>query len=125
MLFHTQLGTTGPAVIALHGLATANRLLSRRLAPLADCARLFFPDLLGHGRSPWPDCPYGVREHVDALHNWRLGLGLGPEPVYLVGVSLGALLALQYAADEAACCGASTVRGVVAISTPAYPDLAT
>src|SRR5207248_1544513 len=111
--------------IGLHGLATANRLLSGRLAPLSDGARLFFPDLLGHGKSPWPDCAYGLREHLDALHDWRSKIGLATEPVFLVGVSLGAVLGLHYAAREADWFGAATVKGVVSISIPAYPDQAT
>src|SRR5919197_658690 len=124
MLFHVQLGSSGPAVVGLHGLATANRLLSSRLAPLADGARLFFPDLLGHGQSPWPDCAYGIRDHLDALHQWRASVGLAAEPVYLVGLSMGAVLALHHAASESAWYGSSTVRGVAAISAPAFPDLA-
>src|SRR6266542_3750869 len=125
MLFHTQIGDSGPAVIGLHGLATAHRLLSARLAPLADRARLFFPDLLGHGKSPWLNCPYEIRDHLDPLHAWRLQSGLVNEPVYLVGVSLGAILALHYAAYEQAWYGGATVRGVVPISTPAFPSPAT
>src|SRR6266571_3484945 len=114
MLFHEQFGSAGPSVIGLHGLATANRLLGPRLAPLADRARLFFPDLLGHGRSPWPDCAYGLRDHLDALQHWRAAVGLATEPVYLVGVSLGAILALHYAARKREWYGSSTVRGVAA-----------
>lgn len=124
-LFHQQVGESGSLVIGLHGLATTNRLLSRRLAPLGDRARLYFPDLLGHGQSPWPDCAYDRRQHLDALQDWREAHGLADEPVVLVGVSLGAILALSYAAHEMSWYGSSSVRGVVAISTLAYPDLAT
>ena len=124
-LFHQQLGQTGPAIVGLHGLATANRLLSLRLTALADSARLYFPDLLGHGQSPWPECAYALRDHLDALHRWRHSAGLAAEPVYLLGVSLGAVLALHYAARESKWYGSQTVRGVVAISTPAFPDPAT
>jgi pimeloyl-ACP methyl ester carboxylesterase len=125
MLFHQQLGSAGPVVIGLHGLATANRLLSLRLIPLAQNARLLFPDLLGHGQSPWPDCAYGIRDHLDAFQEWRRAAGVAETPVYLTGVSMGAVLALHYAARESEWYGSSTVRGVAAISTPAYPDLAT
>ena len=121
-LFHQQLGLTGPAIVGLHGLATANRLLSLRLTALADSARLYFPDLLGHGQSPWPVCAYALRDHLDALHQWRHAAGLAAEPVYLLGVSLGAILALHYAAREPEWYGTQTVRGIVAVSTPAYPD---
>ena len=109
-------------MVGLHGLATANRLLSLRLTPLADRARLFFPDLLGHGQSPWPECAYGLRDHLDALDAWRSATGLGDEPIYLVGVSLGAILALHYAVREREWYGHQSVRGIAAISTPAYPD---
>jgi pimeloyl-ACP methyl ester carboxylesterase len=124
MLFHQQLGSSGPVVIGFHGLATANRLLSLRLAPLAESARLLFPDLLGHGQSPWPDCAYGIREHLDAFQEWRRAVGIAETPVYLLGVSMGAVLALHYAARESEWYGSSTVRGVASISTPAYNNLA-
>src|SRR5690349_18496650 len=122
MLFHTQLGADGPAIICLHGLATANRLISLRLSALAERARLFCPDLLGHGLSPMPESSYGIREHLDALQEWRAAIGLDREPVYLLGVSLGAVLALHYAAQENCWFGSSTVSGVIAISTPAFPN---
>ena len=124
MLFHEQVGSSGPVVIALHGLATAHRGLGRWLAPLASSARLFLPDLLGHGQSPSPDCAYSVRDHLDALQEWRSAAGLADEAVSLVGVSVGAILALHYAAREQEWYGASTALAVTAISTPAYPDLA-
>ncbi|HEX6122575.1 MAG TPA: alpha/beta fold hydrolase [Ktedonobacterales bacterium] len=119
-LAHVERGArgAGPAVVALHGLASARGSLSAAVLPLADHGlRVYVPDLLGHGASSSPvGDPYDIESHVAALRGWTAA-SVGAEPVWLVGYSIGALLAMAWAAREP-----ERVRGVVAISAPLYLD---
>lgn len=93
-LFHRQLGTEGPAVVFLPGLAASTRYWESRIAPLADDHRVVLVDLLGFGQSPKPWATYSVERQVTELHRVLVHVG----PFTLVGHSLGALLAIAYAA---------------------------
>jgi pimeloyl-ACP methyl ester carboxylesterase len=100
-------GGDGPSVVMLHGLIGSGAYLRPAAARLAGHgARVLVPDLPGHGRSD--------RLH-DASPARVAGLlsaavaRLAPEPPLLVGHSLGAAVALAWAA-------ALPVRGVVLVS---------
>ncbi len=126
-LFSELRGTTGPAVVFLHGLAASGRYWQRVAAALpADGLRAHYVDLLGFGRSPWPDLAYTMDDHLAALDGWRAATGLAAEPLVLVGHSMGALLALEWAARlRAAADGGDHVGGVaglVLVSLPVYHD---
>ena len=95
-LFYTT--AQGQAVVFLHGLGCSGRYWQLRTTPLAARQRLYFPDLLGFGRSPWPVTEYTVELHVAAIRRFMEEAGLAGERVVLVGHSLGATLALEYAA---------------------------
>lgn len=109
-------GKNGPTVIGLHGLASTGRSLRPALCHLVNHGiRVLLPDLLGHGASPWPsELAYDLDDHLAALEAWANGT-LGSEAVWLVGNSMGALLALAWAARNP-----SRARGVVAISIPLF-----
>ena len=113
------LGNAGVPVVALHGLASTGDSLTAATRPLADAGlRVYVPDLLGHGASPYPaDATYDVACHVKALRDWLDETDIGRERVWLVGYSLGALLAVAWAAREP-----DRVRGIVAISAPLFLD---
>ncbi len=93
---YVQWGTQGPPIVLVHGL-TANAFCFQSLADsLATDYRLFAYDLRGRGDSEKPASGYNVPIHatdlaqfVDALHLER--------PV-IIGHSLGALIALYFAA---------------------------
>jgi len=125
-LFSELRGTTGPAVVFLHGLAASGRYWQRVAAALpADGLRAHYVDLLGFGRSPWPDLAYTMDDHLAALDGWRATAGLDHVPLVVVGHSLGALLALEWAArlGAAAQRGADAgVAGVVLVGLPVYRD---
>ncbi len=120
-LAHTEASAEAPAgpVVVLHGLASAGRSLAAATLPLADHGlHVLLPDLLGHGASPYPsDEAYDVECHLQALRSWLDATSVGGEPVWLVGYSLGALLAIAWAAREPA-----RIRGIVAISAPLFLD---
>lgn len=110
-LFHRQLGDSGPVLAFLPGLALTTRYWESRVAPLATSHRLLLIDLLGFGQSPKPWTKYSVERHVSAL---RSVLGTAG-PVTLVGHSVGAMLALAYAARYPA-----DVRGLVLLGLPRF-----
>jgi len=91
---YTEVLGEGPAVAFVPGIAATTRYFRDRVAPLASRHRLVLVDLLGFGRSPKPWTRYSVDRHVAALHE-----ALAPHgPLTLVGHSLGARLAVSYAA---------------------------
>ncbi len=122
-LFSERRGADGPCVVFLHGLAASGRYwrgVDAALPP--DGLRAYFVDLLGFGRSPWPDVAYTVDDHLAALDHWRAVTGLAAEPLVLVGHSLGALLALEWAARRVVPGSEGGVAGLVLVGLPAYRD---
>ena len=112
------------AVVFLHGLTGSGRYWradhpDRSILPAAD---LYFPDLLGFGRSGWPPGGnYTVEEHLSALRHWASAQGVvgSGGAVALVGHSLGAVLALEWAARFP-----EEISGLFLIGLPHYPDAA-
>jgi len=118
-LYHEHRGTGGPPVVFLHGLAASGRYwhpVAERLDVMG--LRLYMVDLLGFGRSPRPEVAYDPNDHLGALSLWRRAADLEREPLVLVGHSLGALLALEWAKRD------PSIEGVVLVSLPAYHDTA-
>jgi pimeloyl-ACP methyl ester carboxylesterase len=110
-LFHRQLGTTGSLLAFLPGLGSTTRYFESRVAPLAESHRVLLVDLLGFGRSPKPWTTYTVERHVAALRGVLADAG----PLTLVGHSVGAILALAYAAEYPA-----DVTGLVLVGLPSF-----
>jgi pimeloyl-ACP methyl ester carboxylesterase/uncharacterized membrane protein HdeD (DUF308 family) len=105
---------SGDPVVLLHGLQNS----SAQFAPLADALAVdhtvLVVDLLGFGGSPAPhSLRYDLADHVTALRN-TLRTELGGKPATLVGIGLGANIALGMAAEDPA-----AVAQVVAFS-PAF-----
>lgn len=110
-------GAPKAALISLHGLGDHSGLypmVGEALAPRGIAVSL--PDLRGNGRSP------GQRGHVDSWDELREDLDalvrrtraeLPDVPLFLLGNSLGGLVALDYAVRHPA-----GLRGVIALATP-------
>lgn len=65
-------GSGAPALVFLHGLGASGRYWDKVAKPLeGNGHQLQFVDLLGFGRSPWPDLAYTVDDHLAALEAWR------------------------------------------------------
>ena len=104
-------------VVLLHGLATSGDYFGARYDGLADRALLAIPDLLGFGRSlDEHGADYSLRAHLAALDRMALELRLDGRPLTIAGHSLGALLAVHWAASRC------DVDRVVCFSTPLYVD---
>ncbi len=69
-----------------------------RSRPLEEKFDLLLPDLPGFGFSPKPVVPYDIDLFVDSLRACVEEEGLAGRPLHVVGHSLGAILALEYAA---------------------------
>lgn len=109
----------GRPLLFLHALGASSRYWYGRLGSLPDDYRCVMPDLLGFGRSPKPDVGYTVGDHLAALRLTLERLDLTDQPIVLVGHSLGAVLALEYAAMLPA-----EVCGVIGLGLPYYASKA-
>ncbi len=104
----TNVLRSGPAgaeaLVLVHGNVSAARFFAEAMAALGEQYHCVAPDLRGFGRSePAPvDARRGVRDFADDLHALLTGTGLadGGRRVHLLGWSLGAGVALQYAIDH-------------------------
>jgi cis-3-alkyl-4-acyloxetan-2-one decarboxylase len=112
-LFVAELGR-GKPIVLLHGLTGTHEYFAPLAVRLSQTHRVIAPDLLGFGRSPWPDISYSVDEHLSALEQV-----LPKEPAVLIGHSMGALLALEFARRNP-----ERVAGLVMISPPSIQDRA-
>lgn len=113
-LFFETYGNGDP-VLLLHGLRGSGSYWSGLAQSMAGSPyRLIVPDLLGFGRSPWPVIRYSVDDHVDAIDQ-SVRNTLSKKPVIVVGHSMGAILAVEYAIRHP-----SQVRGLVLMNAPMF-----
>jgi pimeloyl-ACP methyl ester carboxylesterase len=113
-LFVRRLGDTGPVLVFLPGIGATTRYWELVVAPLAERYRLALVELLGFGRSPKPWTTYSVERHLAELKRIITPLAAAG-PVTLVGHSLGARLAVTYAARHP-----THVRGLILVSIPYF-----
>jgi pimeloyl-ACP methyl ester carboxylesterase len=107
----SQTEGTGPPVLLIHGLGASGRYWDR-LSVAVNGRRLVAPDLLGFGRSPAPpEASYDVACHMAALERFV------EDDIVIVGHSTGGILAAALAAAHPA-----SVRSLVLVAAPAYPD---
>lgn len=90
--------------------APVAELVSAQRAALA-------PDLLGFGRSPWPDVSYSLADHLAALQGLLTEPDLRHTRPVLVGHSAGSILALEWAARLP-----DAFSGLLLIDLPAFRD---
>lgn len=86
----------GATVMAVHGLTANCRSFDVVAAPLSPAHRILAVDLRGRGLSDKPDAGYSIDHHVADLAAAADRLGLGR--FHLMGHSLGAYVALAFAA---------------------------
>ena len=88
-----------PTILAVHGV-TSSHLAWEFLADALPDVRVVAPDLRGRGRSNGLEGPAGMNAHADDLAAVSAALGLGP--VVVVAHSMGAFVALAFAARHPA-----------------------
>ncbi|WP_225889326.1 alpha/beta fold hydrolase [Halomicronema hongdechloris] len=106
---YQQVGRTGPAVLCIHGFGASSEHWRRTLPVLAQANRVYAIDLIGFGQSakPRPNAPIAYTFETwgaQVLDFCRQVIG---EPAFLVGNSIGCIVALQ-----AAVMAPEQVRGV-------------
>jgi pimeloyl-ACP methyl ester carboxylesterase len=107
----------GQTVVLLHGVAGSKSIWDVVKPKLDKRYEVVAFDLLGYGYSPKPkSAEYTIEEHLTCIRNTLLAHDIKP-PYYLVGLSMGSILALEYAKrwpDE--------VTKLVGIGLPFYHD---
>ena len=91
---------SGPPLVMLHGATSVGREDFAAQVPLfAKGFRLYLPDARGHGTTAWRgEAGFTYADLVDDLASFVDALGL--ETFHLLGFSMGAMTALQYAAHS-------------------------
>lgn len=98
VLYAERIGSGERAVVVLPGLLGSTRYWEGSdLEQLARTHTVLYVDPLGFGRSPKPRSGYTLDDHLAALRDVMQRNG-ATSHITLVGHSLGALLAMQYAA---------------------------
>lgn len=110
-LYTEVYGHGEPTLVFLPGLGGTTRYYASRLHGIDDRYRVVLVDLLGFGKSPKPWSRYSVARHLEALHAVLRPYG----PFSLVGHSLGAQLAVAYAARYPDC-----VKNIAVIGMPYF-----
>ena len=98
-------------LVFIAGLGGTTRYWESRLQSIEGRYRIVLVDLLGFGRSPKPWMQYTVERQVAALHDAIQSFA----PFTLVGHSLGALIAVAYAAEHP-----EKVKNIVPIGMPYF-----
>jgi pimeloyl-ACP methyl ester carboxylesterase len=113
-VFWREIGNRqNPVLIFLHGSWHDGRQWEQTIEPLSRDFHCFALDLLGYGNSTALKPPTSIAIEVDCVAEFISTLKLNP--VYLIGHSLGAWIAISYALKYP-----DRVRGVVTISPEGF-----
>ena len=94
-LFSTQLGSTGPRVVFLHGLFGQGKNWTTIAKGLSDSARVTLVDLPNHGQSPWTD-HFSYPEMAGQVAELLQAQG-GDDQWAVIGHSMGGKVAMTLA----------------------------
>jgi 3-oxoadipate enol-lactonase len=109
---------TGPTLVLLHSLGTDLRIWDDVIPHFVEKFRIVRYDLRGHGLSDCPPGPYSMQDHVADLTGLMNSLGI--ERSVFIGISVGGMVALAYAAAQPAQLDALVLIDTgLAIGTPA------
>ena len=96
ILFY-ELKGQGKNIVFLHGILGSHSYWEKVVPELSQTYQLVLIDLLGFGNSPKPKISYTVNEHIEKI-NHTITAAIGAhQKVQIVGHSMGAILALNYA----------------------------
>jgi esterase len=122
-LFSTQLGTTGPRVVFLHGLFGQGRNWKTIAKALAESARVTLVDLPNHGQSEWTD-HFSYPEMAGQVGELLKAQGDGDRYV-VVGHSMGGKVAMTLALLQPDLVERLCVVDVSPVSTREFSDFET
>lgn len=99
VLHYTDEGQrSGPALVFINSLGTDLRIWDGVVPRFASRYRIIRHDKRGHGLSDCPPTPYSIRQHAQDLGDLLEQLGV--ERVTLVGISVGGMIAMDFAASH-------------------------
>ena len=113
-LFAQVVGTRGDSIVFIAGLQASTRYWNHGFDELAKDHRVIYVDLVGFGRSPWPNIEYTLDDHLAYLRRTLVALG-ATQNVTIVAHSFGTIIAANYAARFPA-----EVKRVLLLGTPVY-----
>lgn len=100
-------------LLFLHGLMGSHRYWDAFVPEFSSRHQIILPDLLGFGESPKPYSGYTVKGHVEKIQNVISDASLSKTPLDIIGHSMGALLALNFAAAHP-----EQVKSLILINAP-------
>jgi pimeloyl-ACP methyl ester carboxylesterase len=89
-----QMGRSGSPVILLHGGNGSIEFWLYNIAALAASHRVYAFDMVGSGRSDYPDGSYSIEYQAEFLAGFTIALGINSAT--LIGNSMGGAVALQF-----------------------------
>lgn len=95
---HYRVTGKGEPLIFLHGMGFCGADWIAQERFFSKNYRVIIPDFRGYGKSEKPDHDYSVLSHTDDLNALMDHLGI--DAAYMVGWSLGGMVALQFALDN-------------------------
>lgn len=116
-LYFKAEGAGKPAIIMLHGMLGSHRYWDSVVPQLRKNHELILLDLLGFGKSPKPEIEYSVEQHVAKVDDIVDRTQLKKDQSIIVGHSMGAFLALNYAIAHP-----EKVKKLILINAPMKTD---
>lgn len=113
-MFYTMDGD-GVCLLFIHEVATDHRLWHSQRDYFSQRYRVISIDALGHGQMEWPRRELSIERA--ALHVQQLLTQLGTGPAFIIGVSIGAAVAMRVALNAPA-----LVQGLVLVSPWRRPN---
>lgn len=113
-LLNVRRAGSGPPLLLIHGVAGSGAIWNPVREHLERHFDVWRIDNLGYGYSPKPRVDYTIDTHIQAIYETVQHLGL-TTPAYVMGLSLGATLALAYTAKWP-----GEVRAMAGIGLPYY-----
>jgi pimeloyl-ACP methyl ester carboxylesterase len=89
-----QMGDCGSQIILLHGGNGSIEFWSYNIAALSQYHRVYAFDMVGSGKSDYPDADYSLTYQADFLHGFMAALSI--DKATLIGNSMGGGVALQF-----------------------------
>jgi pimeloyl-ACP methyl ester carboxylesterase len=99
----------GIPLVFIHEVATDHRLWTYQRSYFQSSYRVITVDVLGHGQAAWPEHELSIEHAAQRVQQLIERLGVGP--VFAIGVSMGALIALQVALNAP-----TLIQGLVLVS---------
>lgn len=113
-LYAEVVGNRGDALVFISGLQGSTRYWNHGFDELAKNRRVIYVDLVGFGRSPWPDIEYTLDDHLAYLRRTLVVLD-ATRNVTIVAHSFGTIVAAHYAAKFP-----NDIRRLYLLGTPVY-----